>query len=110
MNTELYNKLLKQYQDSVSYTHYNSNITWVKKHLERLCTEFAFLGIGKPIKCTIDGTTRVCSVDEFIIETRSLSPWIGVETGFGGIWYYETIEPTKEELNEFDGHCLVIED
>ncbi len=29
MNKKLYNQLLKQYQDSVPYSHYQANIKWV---------------------------------------------------------------------------------
>jgi hypothetical protein len=47
-------------------------------------------------------------VEEFIINTSFIDAWIGIETGFGGIWYFETKKPTKEELQKFDGHCLVI--
>jgi hypothetical protein len=109
MNTKLYNQLLKQYQDSVPYSHYKSNIKWVKGHLERLCDEFYFLGVGEPVKFTMDGITRIATVEEFIINTSFFDPWIGIETGFGGIWYYETEKPTKEELKQFDGDCLIIE-
>ncbi len=108
MNKKLYNQLLKQYQDSVPYSHYQANIKWVKGHLERLCTEFSFLGIGKPVKFTMGDITRVAIVNEFIINTSFNNAWIGIETGFGGIWYFETQKPTKEELQKFDGHCLVL--
>ena len=83
-----------------------NSIEWVEKHLQRLCTEFGFLEIGKPIKHTIAGTTRVSNVEEFIIST-SFSPFIGISTGFGNIWYYESESPTEEELKKYDGHCLI---
>jgi len=109
MNMELYNQLLKQYGDEVTHNQYVSGLSWVKRHLERLCNEFPFLGIGNPIKCTIGGTTRITNVERFVINANSMSGWIGIETGFGGVWYYETQKPTEDELKNYNGDCLIIE-
>jgi hypothetical protein len=108
MNTELYNKLVKQFEDQTNITRYKLSWDWVNRHLERLCTEFSFLELGKPIKFEISGTLRVANFEEFIVTEH----FIGLDTGFGNIWYYEVKQPTKKELREFkrDGHCLVIEE
>jgi hypothetical protein len=108
MNTELYNKLVNQFKNETSVTGYESSWKWVNRHLVRLCTEFSFLEVGKPIKFEIEDTLRVANFEEFIVT----DDFIGLDTGFGNIWYYEAKEPTKKELREFkkDGDCLVIKE
>jgi hypothetical protein len=107
MNLKLYTKIIDQYRNSVTYAHYENNIGWVKRHLERLCTEFAFLETGALVKHTIDGTTRVSKVRGFIVSTHS-NALVGIDTGYGNIWYHEAEKPTDEEIEEFDGHCLLV--
>jgi hypothetical protein len=106
MNKKLYDELIRQYGNSVSHSHYMDSIEWVKRHLERLCTEFGFLEIGKPVKHTISGITRVSNVRGFIMNA-SFSPFIGIDTGFGNIWYYKAEVPMEEEIEKYDGHCLI---
>jgi hypothetical protein len=104
MNIELYNKLIKQYEDETPVTAYFRSIKWVDRHLKTLCEKFGWLSIGTLVKYTIDDTTRVSKVERFIINDDS----IFVDTGFSNIWYYECIKPTKEEISKFDNHCLII--
>jgi hypothetical protein len=105
MNYALYNDLVKQYEDTTTVTAYQRGKDWVFGHLERLCSEFEFLGVGKPVKHTIAGTTRVSKIEGFIVGDHG----IFVDTGFGNVWYYETKKPSTAEIKKFDGHCLVIE-
>jgi hypothetical protein len=109
MNSPLYLKLIGQYQNSATYAHYVNNIDWVKLHLERLCTEYAFLETGALVKHTIGGTTRVSKIRGFIVSTHS-NALVGIDTGYGNIWYHEAEKPTDEEVRAFelDGHCLVL--
>lgn len=105
---DLYKLLIKQFEDSVSVSQYKLYSVWVLRHIDRICLEFGYLEVGKPFKFTICGTTRVAILDGFIIQTGMINSFIGLETGFGNVWYYEAKEPTKAELNKFDGHCLVL--
>jgi hypothetical protein len=107
MNKKLYDLLVKKFENSVSVSQYNQQKVWVLNHFERLATEFSYLGIGKPVKHNIDGCVRVSNVEDFVI-SLGWESFIGVETGFGCVWYFECIRPTKKELKEFDGDCLVI--
>jgi len=108
MNFKLYLKLIDQYIESVTYAHFQKNIGWVKRHIERLCTEFPFLEEGELVKHTIGGTTRVSKVRRFFISTNYAGSFVGIDTGYGNIWYYEAQKPTQKEIEEFDGHCLVV--
>jgi hypothetical protein len=107
MNKKLYNLLVKKFKDSVSVSQYNQDKVWVLNHFKRFATEFSFIEIGKPIKHNIDNCVRVSKVEDFVINL-GWDSFIGVETGFGCMWYYECMQPTKQELKDFDGHCLVI--
>ena len=104
MNELLFNKLLKQYQDTTTVTAYIRSQHWVETHLRRLCTEFGWLEVGKPVKHTISGTTSVSKVEGFIINEHNIL----VDVGFGNIWYYECKQPTTKEVKNFDGHCLIV--
>jgi hypothetical protein len=104
MNHELYNQLLKQFQNTATVTSYNRSFEWVNNHLIRLCEEFDFLGVGLPVKHTISDVTRVSKIQRFIVGENGVL----VNTGFGNVWYYETKKPSVAETKKFDGHCLVI--
>ena len=106
---KLYNKLVKQFEDSVSVTEFKSNQRWVMLHIDKIVSLYSFLEVGKPVKTTIDGITRVSILKEFII-SLGFNNFIGIGTGFGNIWYYEAKEPTEEEKKKFDGRCLIVED
>lgn len=104
MNYALYNELVRQYEDTTTVTAYKKSKDWVLRHIDRLCSEFGFLGVGEPVKCTISGTTRVSKIQGFIVGEHGIL----VETGFGNVWYYETKKPSATEIKKFDDHCLII--
>lgn len=104
MNKKLYDTLIKQYQDNTSYTRYLQSNKRVKNYLKTLCEKFGWLSVGALVKHTIDGTTRVSKVERFIVNENNVL----VDVGFGNIWYHECIKPSNEEVEKFDGHCLVI--
>ena len=107
MDKKLYNLLVKKFEDSVSVSQYNQQKVWVLNHFKRFATEFSFIEIGKPVKHNIGGCLRVSNVTDFVI-SLGWENFIGVETGFGCVWYFECVQPTNQELKDFDGHCLVI--
>lgn len=105
MNIKLYNYLVKKFEDENSVTQYNKHKNWVINHITKISTEFEFLKIGTPIKYKIGDVYRISKLEDFIIDPYG---FIGVDTGFGILWYYEIENPTKIEVDKFDGHCLVI--
>jgi hypothetical protein len=107
MDEKLYNQLVKKFKDEFTVTEYNSHKTWVLEHFRRIATSYQFLKVDSPVKHTIDGCTRISTMDEFVINI-GMDSFIGVDTGFGCVWYYECLCPNKEEISRFDGHCLVI--
>ena len=104
MNIELYNLLMKKYQDSATVTSYLRSKDWVAEHAKRASTKFSWLAVGTPVKHTIDGTTRISVVQSFIVNEHNLL----VNVGFGNIWYHECVKPSARELKKFDGDCLVL--
>lgn len=106
----LYQKLVKQLEDSLTVSQYKLHSTWVMRHIDRICREFSFLEVGKPVKFTMDGITRVSILRGIILSPIGMNAFVGIDTGFGNIWYYEAKEPTKAELKKFDGHCLIVKD
>ena len=106
----LYQKLVKQLEDSLTVSQYKLHSTWVMGHIDRICREFSFLEVGKPVKFTMDGITRVSILRGIILAPSYMNAFVGIDTGFGNIWYYEAKEPTKAELKKFDGHCLIFID
>lgn len=105
MNTALYNSLIKQYQDNTTVTRYFLSKDWVESHIKTLCEKFGWLSVGGLVKHTISGTTRVSKVKRFIVNEHNLL----VDVGFGNIWYYECTKPSSEEMEKFDGHCLILD-
>ena len=105
MNLKLYKELIKQYQDNTSTTRYLLSVDWVENHVRRLCQDYGWLSVGALVKHTISGTTRVSQVEKFIVNEHNIL----VDVGYGNIWYYKCIQPSKKEISKFDGHCLVIE-
>ena len=104
MNIELYNQLVKQFEDETTVTQYNKHKVWVLGHFKTIATKYPFLTIGEPVKYTSDGVTKITKLNKFIIDPHG---FIGVET-FDVYWYYEIQKPTDEEIKLFDGHCLII--
>jgi hypothetical protein len=51
----------------------------------------------------------VSKIRGFIVSTHS-NALVGIDTGYGNIWYHEAEKPTDEEVRAFelDGHCLVL--
>lgn len=107
MNEKLYNELVKQFKNEFTVTEYNSHKNWVLEHFRRIATNYSFLKVGSPVKHTIDGCTRVSTMNEFVINL-GMDSFIGVDTGFGCMWYYECKKPTTDEMKKFDGHCLIV--
>ena len=105
MNIELFNLLMKKYQDSATVTSYLRSKDWVERHVRRASTDFSWLAIGAPVKHTIDGTTRISVVQSFIVNEHNVL----VNVGFGNVWYHECKKPLVKELKKFDGDCLVID-
>jgi hypothetical protein len=105
MNEKLKDELIYQFESKFTVTQYHLHKNWVLNHIYRLAEEFGHLEIGKPFKFTIGDITRVAILKGFVIGSN----FIGVDTGFGNVWYYQTSKPTKAELKKFDGHCLIVE-
>ncbi len=96
-------KLTKQLKDTFTVTLYEHCSKWILSDIDRLC-EKEFIDIDKPIKFTIGEITRIAKINHILFNSEG----IVLDTGFGNIWFYDAIKPTKEELKIFDGHCLIL--
>lgn len=107
MNTELYNKLINKLEKEMTVAQFKINGNWYLTHIKRLCEEYDFIDINKPIKFDIDGLVRVAEATDLYFNG---SCGVVVETGFGNMRYYDCMKPTADELQKFDGHCLIVKD
>ena len=107
---DLKKQLIDQIEQIFTVKDFRKSEKWLMTHVDRICENFNFIEIGKPIKSNIDGTTRVTIAERFIFSCSPLGSFVGVSTGFGNVWYYELEKPTESELKKFDGRCLLVED
>ena len=90
MNVELYDKLVKQFEDKATVTAYKQNSKSVLFHIERLVTNYPFLDIGTKVKYKDEFGTKTVTIKEFYIYYGFEGTGIMVITDFENFYYHET--------------------
>ena len=102
MNVELYDKLVKQFEDKATVTAYKQNSKSVLFHIKRLVTNYPFLDVGTKIRYQDEFGTKTVTIKEFSIHYGFEGTGIMVITDYENFYYHETEKVGKKVVYKED--------